>query len=114
MPSLEAKRKNLEMSQWQKAYDNIKNEIQSSHKKVLYHFVLNDICEHYPDHVKNITHTDNPACVVTEQNILDKTACEYWEKEYLDYVEEDLLPCDMANELFENKGCGELGCTQIK
>jgi hypothetical protein len=78
--------------------------------RALYKLSLSSLCARYPTHVKDLTKTSAPACVVDPKDLDIAPRCIELRREYTDLVKQGLLPCAIAKSSFAREGCGEFSC----
>ena len=77
----------------------------------LFSIPFGPLCQKYPTHFVDLTNTSLKGCEVKAQDIPDnQSECNEWENEFLDYVNQGLLTCEIAKKQYAKRGCGILSC----
>lgn len=78
----------------------------------LYHLQVGKLCLSLPTYFNNLTEPQKRCSQVTVSDVdaAMKSFCAEKSAEFLDYVNQGLLKCELASKKFESLGCGVLRC----
>lgn len=81
----------------------------------IFHISIGGLCEAHPNNIVDLSNSDNPKCVVRKEQLPDlDEECRELKNELMDWLEKDLVTCELAKRHYEDNACGELNCDVVK
>jgi hypothetical protein len=79
--------------------------------KPLFYFDIGELCDLYPQNIRDLSNTANKACEVDKSQLPDvENECKERRSYFEDMLKKGLLNCKLANEQLAKKGCEPIRC----
>jgi len=76
----------------------------------LFHINIARICSEFAGYVKDLSHSGRKVCDVDPNDLSDVQFCKDSETELRKFISDNLLSCDIAKQIHQDRGCGRLMC----